>query len=817
MNRVIIWVLNAIENSEFIDIEVYEGINKYTKTGIFSGPLRTLNLEKREDYERVEKMLPIKKVTQIGKNKYRIYKEDIKIVCENWKEQNINSVYYRLPDKKLHHINGFVTRMNNAETKDCVYNKKSGELEYNGFIRNNNCEIDEQIITVPEAKLYLYSSKKQIEAYLNFSYQGIEVPANLRLENIQGEEGTLFRNLRYERYVKEELQLCGGRKGKDNEIIFPAQKFFSKILPELFKIDVNLFWGKERKHISKSGVSCRISYGMEWFNVTGEVKEGDITYKLSDLLRASKGKDYVEINNNILFLPDELKKLAVYPTENENIKVPTRDLAEVNDIAERFQLDPSIYLKQFMHANLSGCEIDINVHANLKPFQKEGVIWLNNMYRSGLGCCLADDMGLGKTLQSIAFICSRKKKTDAPILIVVPKVILYNWESEIRHFAPGKKYIVVYGKYDYSTVMEKEYIYITTYETVVNNISYFKKEKYDIVILDEAHKLNNQATQKYKILTEINAGFVLALTGTPIENNIAELWSLLNMLNPRLFGRQSEFIHKYGDIHENTESMERLRTMISPFILRRTKKEVLKELPDKIEKNIYCIMGEKQRHSYEILLSAIQNELKEKPTRYTIKDNAAILQSLLYLREFCSDPKLLPPGMGEIDSSDSCKFEMFCEYAQTIVNESGKLIVYSMFPRVLKSLKQWCEDQKWRTFYIDGATENRQNIVEQFEHEPQGVFFISLKAGGVGLNLVSCQNVIIYDPWWNAAAEEQAADRVYRIGQNKTVFIYHFLIKDSIEERIYELQNKKKLLAKSALDGMEKGKNISEEIYKLLF
>ena len=171
MNRVIIWVLNAIENSEFIDIEVYEGINKYTKTGIFSGPLRTLNLEKREDYERVEKMLPIKKVTQIGKNKYRIYKEDIKIVCENWKEQNINSVYYRLPDKKLHHINGFVTRMNNAETKDCVYNKKSGELEYNGFIRNNNCEIDEQIITVPEAKLYLYSSKKQIEAYLNFSYQ----------------------------------------------------------------------------------------------------------------------------------------------------------------------------------------------------------------------------------------------------------------------------------------------------------------------------------------------------------------------------------------------------------------------------------------------------------------------------------------------------------------------------------------------------------------------------------------------------------------------------------------------------------------------
>ena len=264
--------------------------------------------------------------------------------------------------------------------------------------------------------------------------------------------------------------------------------------------------------------------------------------------------------------------------------------------------------------------------------------------------------------------------------------------------------------------------------------------------------------------------------------------------------------------------MEYLQKVIRPFILRRTKEQVLKELPGKTEKYVYCEMGEKQRDRYEVLLSAVQNEFKERSSRYTIKDNAFVLTSLLYLREYCTDPRLLPKGVTGSDISDSCKFELFKEYAENVMNENGKLIVFSSFPKALKRMKKWCEQKKWNTYYIDGTVNDRQTIVNQFESEDMGIFFISLKAGGVGLNLVSCQYAIIYDPWWNPAVEEQAADRIYRIGQKKPVFVYHFLVKGTIEEKIYELQMKKKNLVSDILENSMIGEKMSmEDILQLIF
>lgn len=820
MERVIIWVINSNANSQFIDIEVFEGRNRFTKMGLFSGPLYPLNLEKKSNLDKIVTLIPTQNVTLIGKNKYRTYKENISLFCKIWKEQNIESVYYRLDDKKLHRISNFIpqTRGTELKNKEFLYYKKTGEFKYKCSSEENEIEDHGKLSLIPETRLYLYSKNKKIEGYLCFAYHGVELPLNIKQETIQTSDGVIFRNLQYEWNITEKLIELGGHKGIHHEITFPEKTFFSKILPKLQRLEMLLFWGKDKKKISKSSFACGISYNINWFEISGTVKGENTTYKLSDLLRMSKGRSYVEIDNGILFLPKELSGLAAYSIKNGDIQIPAKKLADVNAVAERFQIDPSIYLKQFSSAILSEYKILPAWDSILMPYQKEGVIWMNAMYQKGFGCCLADDMGLGKTLQAIAFLCGREKKKNAPVLIVVPKIILYNWGNEIKRFAPGEKYRFIYESFDYSSTLENDCLYITTYETLINHEDYFQKQQYDSIVLDEAHYIKNYKTQRYKVLQKLETKFMLALTGTPIENSVEELWSLLNMLNPKLFGTHVEFMEKFGDVHEDENHMKHLKIITTPFILRRTKEQVLKELPERTEKNIYCTMNPEQRKKYEMLVSSIQNELNEKPSRYVIKDNAAVLQALLYLREFCTDPQMLPPGMGELRTGGSCKFDVFQEYAETIVKENGKLIVYSLFPSALKYLKIWCEQKGWKTFYIDGTSNHRQDIVDQFEQEQQGIFFISLKAGGVGLNLVSCQYVIIYDPWWNSSAEQQAADRVYRIGQKKAVFIYHFLTKDSIEEKIYELQKQKKLLADTALDqdGGMPGLSM-EDLYKLLY
>lgn len=816
MEKSLIWVINSERESQFVDIEVFEGRNKYTKSGLFSGPLRRLNLEKESDYEKTYGMIPIENITQIGKNKFRIYKKDIWVLCEEWKAKQLDSVYCRLEDKKLHHISTFTGKVGGTEQESFLYDSKKKELIYKALTEEKSQ--DHHIATVPETKLYLYQADGKIKSHLTFVYQGVELPTNCKQEIIAINDETSFRNLQYEQKIKGDLVAVGGHRSLNSEIVFSQRDFFSKILPCLCKMNIRLFWGEDKKPVSKSSFSCRISYDIEWFSLSGSVQGQNEIYKLSDLLRVSKGKNYVEIDNGILFIPEELKKVALYSNADGQVQIPLKKMADVNAVAERFNLDPSIYLKKFSEDMKSKCQIKPELNAILKPYQKDGVAWLDSMYQRGFGCCLADDMGLGKTLQTIVFLSGRRLKANAPVLIVVPKIVLYNWGKEIQSFMPEQKYIFVYDKFDYSSTVQNDQWYLTTYETLINHEEYFRSINYDTVVLDEAHYIKNYKTKRYEAIENLNAEFILALTGTPIENNIEELWALLYMMNPGLFGKHADFMKKFSDIHENEKKMEQMKKIIAPFVLRRTKGQVLKELPQKTERYIYCNMGPEQKKIYETLLTATQNELREKPSRYIIKDNAAILQALLYLRELCTDPDLLPPGMGETDDCGSCKFELFKDYAECVISENGKLIIYSLFPKALQRLKQWCDQRGWNTYYIDGTTNNRQEIVDKFEQQPTGLFFISLKAGGVGLSLVSCQYVIIYDPWWNSAVEQQAADRVYRIGQEKPVFIYHFLVKDSIEEKIYELQKKKKILSETILDKSGVIEKLSmEDLYQLLF
>lgn len=823
MENTCIWIIDLVNPEEYntsVMLEIFVGRNKFTKAGLFSGPLRRQDISSFLGDSNVNFLLSLDGVAQVGKNRFQLSKYAAFSLLQYFAQNHNDTAYCRLSDKKLHHVSKFSIHSNEeADKQFLVYNNKNGVVSYSlidfGDVGQDNYT---NMITVPIPKLYLNAEGKSIRGFLNFAYGDIEIQANASLERIELSSRTVLRNLRYEKQVQQSLYILGGKRSLRNEIVFSRKQFFTVILPRLCKSEINLYWGEQKQAISKSTISCAISYDMNWFSISGVIAGNSHTYQLSDLLRESHGKAYVEIDNGILFLPDELKRIASYPNKENQIRLSAKHLAEVNRVASKFQIDPSSYLDSFLDFSNCKCNLSPRLESMLKPYQKTGVAWIMNLYNNGFGGCLADEMGLGKTVQAIAFICCQERNSDLPVLIIVPKIVLYNWRSELERFAPEQEVILAYGEFDFDNIEEERIVYLTTYDTLMNRNINFTNINFDAVILDESQYIKNYRTQRYQAVKNINSKFMLAMTGTPIENNIEELWSLLNLLNPGILGSHSSFMREFGNAHDDLKRIELLRKIVSPFLLRRTQSSVLMDLPTKEVSYVYCEMEEPQRILYETLLVAAQNEIEAKPSRYTIKDNATILRALLYLREVCSDPHLLPPDLRSSMPCDSCKFELFKEYANRIMNESGKLIVYSLFPRTLKRIETWCRKQGWNTFYIDGATNNRQRIIDNFERTDQGVFLISLKAGGVGLNLVSCQYVLIYEPWWNYAAEQQAENRVYRIGQIKPVFIYHFLVKNTIEEKMYELQNKKAELSSGMLEGLEQPSQMPmKEILELLF
>lgn len=824
MDNSYIWEIDMMRpgSDTDIQIEIYSGRDRYTKAGIFSGPLRRQEINPHLENDAIHFLFSMDGVSQTGKNTFRLSDTAASKLFQYFEQRQMSGIYCRLQDKKRHRIKAFVVKTeNNNNLPSFVYDSQNGVLTYLQhksdvfpalFTPEKFC-----FVTKPSPCLYLNTEEKLIRGFLTFLYEDTEVQANSKIEEISLSSKTLLRNFRYEREVQKQIYEAGGDASFRNEITFGKKGFFSETLPLLLKTELTLYWGSHKEKISRASISCSISYEMDWFSVSGSVTDGFDCYDLSELLRASRGRSYVRLKDGILFLSDPLKKVARYATEDENICIPHKELWAIHQLSADQHINPADYLQRFSNFSEVAFELDPKWETTLRPYQKKGVAWALNLYQNQFSGCLADDMGLGKTVQAIAVLCTRKKVTKLPDLIVSPKIVLYNWLNELKKFAPDQRVVIAYGDYDYQNLKEENVIYLTTYDTLFRHYEMFSMIAYDSVIADETQAVKNYRTKRYQALKTLQVRFMLALSGTPIENNIEELWSLFDLLNPGMLGSLSSFMKTFASIDTDERQMERLKKIISPFLLRRTKDVVLNDLPPKEEIYVYCEMADGQRALYNTLLASVRNEINRKPSRFQIKDNAAVLQALLYLRETCSDPALLPPELHSAVPCDSCKLELFQEYAYRIVPMAGKVIVYSLFPRVLKRLESWCQLQGWRTFYIDGTINDRQRIVEDFEQSEQGVFLISLKAGGVGLNLTSCQYVFIYDPWWNSAAEQQAADRVYRIGQEKPVFIYHFLIKDTIEEKIYELQEKKSKLSSGVLDRLDEARELSmEKIIQLL-
>ena len=590
--------------------------------------------------------------------------------------------------------------------------------------------------------------------------------------------------------------------------------------------------------------------GIDWFDVKINITFGDQTIKLKDLRQAViNNRNYVLLDDGSLgMLPEEwatkysmLFKLG--NVDNEAIKVSKFHFSLIDEMYEQID-DEKIQLeldyKRNMLKKFSRIEeIDMpeKVNAELRPYQKSGFSWFNFLDEFNWGGILADDMGLGKTLQTLTFIQHLKNKRkfsqqesgafaddQAPEthLIICPNSLMFNWENEIQKFCPDLIYHIHHGNERLTDASEfaRYDIIITTYGTIRSDFELLVKFTFRYIILDESQAIKNPASKATKAVQMLKSRNRLALSGTPLQNNIFDLYAQLNFLNPGMLGNMEFFKQEFAnpiEKHQEQSKKDQLKKLIFPFFLRRTKEQVAKELPEKTETVLYCEMGEDQRRVYDAYRNDYRDRIMRKiATDGLEKSGIYVLQGLMKLRQVCDSPDIL--GNDEIYSHESVKLE---ELTREITENTGehKVLVFSQFIGMLQLIKQRMELHGINYTYLDGSSTDRGESVERFQTDDYcKVFLISLKAGGVGLNLTAADYVYLVDPWWNPAVEQQAIDRTHRIGQERNVFAYKMICKNTIEEKILILQNKKKDLAKELITE-EKSflKNLQKEDIEYLF
>ena len=485
-------------------------------------------------------------------------------------------------------------------------------------------------------------------------------------------------------------------------------------------------------------------------------------------------------------------------------------------------------------------EVPVSLESILRGYQKTGFLWLKTLSSNGFGGILADDMGLGKTLQVICYLLSEyeegleqkteesteEKKADKKernTLIVTPASLVYNWKSELERFAPQLTGKIVVGtalqRQEILESTEEKDILITSYDLLRRDIEYYKKYHFRHQIIDEAQYIKNHSTQAAKAVKKIQADTRFALTGTPVENRLSELWSIFDYLMPGFLYTYTRFRAELEQPivqHDSEEARERLRKMIRPFVLRRLKKDVLQDLPEKVEENRYtCLEGEQQK-LYDAHVKRMKLLLDKQTDEEFNTSKIVILSELTKLRQICCDPALL----FEEYKGESAKLEMCVDMIGNAVEGGHKILVFSQFTTMLDRLTKRLDKEGISYYMLTGSTgkEKRAKMVENFNQDEVPVFCISLKAGGTGLNLTAADIVIHYDPWWNLAVQNQATDRAHRIGQKNTVNVYKLIAKDTIEENIVKLQEKKHALADQILSGedMGSGSFTREEILELI-
>lgn len=458
-----------------------------------------------------------------------------------------------------------------------------------------------------------------------------------------------------------------------------------------------------------------------------------------------------------------------------------------------------------------------NFNGTLRDYQLDAVKWMRKMISNSCNTILADEMGLGKTIQTLALIQTmiHENPASVPILIVCPTSLVHNWEAEAKKFTPSLKMLLVGGgdREQLINELSKYEIVITSYAVIKRDIELYKDIEFELLVLDEAQHIKNSDTLNARVCKQINARHKLVLTGTPLENSPEDIWSIFDFLNSGALGSKEAFRHHYFKIENDREKQSELSSRIQPFILRRKKVDV-EQLPEKTEQILYCEMSEGQRKIYNDILYKGRLEcdsfLQGKSTRFNV------LSSLLRLRQLCCHPKLLPDFNNQ-ESIESAKTELLYEIIWQIIDSEHRTLIFSQFTSLLSIIRNWCREQKIPFEYLDGNTKDRMERVNHFNKNKNiELFLLSLKAGGVGLNLTGADTVIIYDPWWNPSVEAQATDRTHRIGQKNPITTIKLVVKDSIEEKILELQKRKQNLFNGIVESSSSFSRLSDKDLEFL-
>jgi non-specific serine/threonine protein kinase len=593
-----------------------------------------------------------------------------------------------------------------------------------------------------------------------------------------------------------------------------------------------------RFNTAKPQTKIFISSNTDWFDAKVDIIFGDQQVTVAEVKRALANKQqFVQLNDGTLgILPEEwIKKYSllfrVGEGKTNSLKLSRYHLSVVDELYENRDENELVveleekYQRLREFDKINDVEPPEHLQHVLRPYQVAGYQWLNYLHEINWGGILADDMGLGKTVQALSFLEKyRSRHGKLKALVVCPTTLIYNWENEIKKFTPSLSYHIHHGgqrSRSKDELMNYE-VTITTYGTLRSDIKLFVSIEFDYIILDESQAIKNPSSKVTRAASLLNAKHRLCMSGTPLQNNTFDIFAQMNFLNPGLLGTMEFFRQEFSipiDKFGEEDRKEHLRKILYPFILRRTKEQVAKDLPEKQEMVLFCEMEDEQRKIYDAYRNDYRNQILGTIESQGIqRSQLTILQGLMKLRQICDSPAIL--NEAEKFENHSIKLE---ELTREITENIGnhKALIFSQFLGMLALIKGKLTELGVKFEYFDGSTSapDREKAIQSFQNDESiRVFLISLKAGGVGLNLTAADYVYIVDPWWNPAVEQQAIDRTHRIGQTKNIFAYRMICKDTIEDKILQLQEKKRSLAKELIaDDATFVKSLTKEDVEYLF
>jgi len=697
-----------------------------------------------------------------------------------------------------------------------------------------------EIITIKEqAKPQLQiSTRSEQEAYLEiyFKYGEYSFPSTVKTpisvryvfdeKNDQHKFYRIKRSVTWEQDKADFLLKIGLRKAEGilgNFFTLHANKTSSKVsLIEWINENINELTengfeiiqhpNQQKFQVGKTTLSIEVDEKNDWFDIKAIVRFGDYEIPFIALREHILGRiqEFELPNGQLAIIPQEwfsqYEHLFQFSEKKDNLRLGKTHIGLLNDISENTEVSLKRKLSKLGDFNqIEETPGPVNFNGSLRPYQKAGYNWFHFLQEYRFGGLLADDMGLGKTVQTLALLQYQKEQNPSEIhaktsLLIVPTSLIFNWQKEAEKFVPDLTVLLHTGanrSRDNLGFIHFDLI-ITTYGIARIDAELLSSYFFNYIILDESQNIKNPRSKSFGAIKHIKGKHKLALSGTPIENSVADIWSQMHFVNPGLLGSYTYFQKEFVQAIEkkkDEQKAHKLQAIIKPFVLRRTKTQVATELPPKSEQIFYCSMTEEQQEYYETIKSEYRNAIMD--GAFSGKDSQiALLQGLTKLRQLANHPLMIDSAY----KNGSGKFEAAIETMDSILKEKNKVLIFSQFVKHLQIFKDYFLKNNIKFSYLDGGTMDRNAAVKSFKEDAEiQVFLISIKAGGVGLNLTEADYVFILDPWWNPAVELQAIDRSHRIGQKKNVFIYKFITKDSIEEKILALQRTKKSIATSLI------------------